>query len=77
MSKAHDPIDSPEHYKFDKYEVRDILQAWLKDCGLSCDQASDWEKMMEYLFRFHKKNGLTDLKKARKYLGWIIGRYDD
>ena len=73
-----DSINAPSHYFFGNYQVRDVLQAWLKDCGLSPDEASDWEKMTEYIFRYHKKGQpLADLKKARKYLDWIIGRYDD
>lgn len=27
---------------------------------------------MKYLLRFQKKNGLEDLKKARKNLDWLI-----
>lgn len=73
----HNSIDSPSHYFFGKYQVRDVLQAWLKDCGLSPDEASDWEKGMEYMFRYHKKGTpAKDIKKAIKYFTWIGERYD-
>ncbi|RSI51554.1 DUF3310 domain-containing protein [Streptococcus sanguinis] len=31
-----------------------------------------WGNAMKYLLRFQKKNGLEDLKKARKNLDWLI-----
>lgn len=73
-----DPINAPSHYFFGEYQVRDVLQAWLKVCGLPNDESSDWEKMMEYLFRYHKKGSpKLDLGKAGFYLKKIRERYDD
>ena len=31
-----------------------------------------WGNAIKYLLRFQKKNGLEDLKKARKNLDWLI-----
>jgi hypothetical protein len=31
---------------------------------------------LKYLLRFRKKDGLTDLRKARVYLGWLIEAYE-
>ncbi|EGL48396.1 hypothetical protein HMPREF9964_1383 [Streptococcus dysgalactiae subsp. equisimilis SK1249] len=31
-----------------------------------------WGNMIKYVLRFQKKNGLEDLKKARKNLDWLI-----
>ena len=31
-----------------------------------------WGNVVKYILRFQKKNGIEDLKKARKYLDWLI-----
>ena len=31
-----------------------------------------WGNAIKYMLRFQKKNGLEDLKKARKNLDWLI-----
>jgi len=72
-----DPISSPAHYKFGQYEVIDIIKAWTLDCGLTPYQAFLWASLQQYLFRFPKKKGPQDLKKADFYLQRLIKEYDE
>ena len=73
-----DPINSPPHYIFGPYEVRAVLQAWADEVDITKSESNDWFSMQQYLFRYCRKGKpLRDLKKARKYLDWIIERYDD
>ena len=72
-----DPISSPAHYKFGDYELIDIIRAWSSDCGLTQYQLFLWASMQQYLFRFPKKKGPQDLKKADFYLQRLIKEYDE
>ena len=72
-----DPISSPAHYKFGQYEVIDIIKAWTSDCGLTPYQAFLWASLQQYLFRFPKKKGPQDLKKAMWYIERLLKEYDE
>ena len=72
-----DPINHPRHYVFGDYEVIDIIKAWTSDCGLTPYQAFLWASLQQYLFRFPKKKGPQDLKKADFYLQRLIKEYDE
>ena len=74
---VEDPVNSPAHYKFGQYEVIDIIRAWTSDCGLTPYQAFLWASLQQYLFRFPKKKGPQDLKKADFYLQRLIKEYDE
>lgn len=66
-----DMVNSPAHYKLDglNIESKDVLKSVLGTKGYvhwACGNA------MKYIFRWEKKNGLEDLKKARKNLDFAI-----
>ncbi len=66
-----DMVNSPAHYKLDGLDIesKDILKSVLGTKGYvhwACGNA------MKYIFRWEKKNGLEDLKKARKNLDFAI-----
>ncbi|HHV8318408.1 TPA: DUF3310 domain-containing protein [Streptococcus pneumoniae] len=44
--------------------------------SLSGASAFFWGNAIKYMLRFQKKNGLEDLKKARKNLDWLIEEMD-
>jgi len=72
MSKYDDKIDSPSHYKLDGIDIEtiEIIKAICNQYnGFSAKCIGD---VLKYLIRAQKKNGLEDLKKARKYLDWLI-----
>lgn len=64
-------VNHPEHYQnIAGVEAIDILNDVVKD--LPGKQAAMLWNSMKYLFRFQKKNGVEDLKKARNYLDYLI-----
>lgn len=70
-----DNVNHPEHYQnIAGVEAIDILNDMVKD--LPGKQAAMLWNSMKYLFRFKKKNGVEDLKKARNYLDYLIADMD-
>lgn len=70
-----DNVNHPEHYQnIAGVEAIDILNDMVKD--LPGTQAAMLWNSMKYLFRFQKKNGVEDLKKARNYLDYLIADID-
>ena len=66
-----DMVNSPAHYKLDGLDIesKDVLKSVLGTKGYvhwACGNA------LKYIFRWEKKNGLEDLKKARKNLDFAI-----
>lgn len=67
----NDMVNSPAHYRLDGLDIesKDVLKSVLGAKGYvywACGNA------MKYIFRWEKKNGLEDLKKARKNLDFAI-----
>lgn len=60
-------INKPNHY-IGTYglEVKDVTRNFIK--GKAEMEAHRWCSAVEYLLRYKEKNGLEDLKKARKNL---------
>ena len=72
MVKRKDMINSPNHYIGDNgIEVEDVLSGFIKryDDGYVAHRAAS---AIEYILRSPLKNGLEDLKKARKNLDQAI-----
>lgn len=70
-----DNVKHPDHYQnIAGVETIDILNDVVKD--LPGKQAAMLWNSMKYLFRFQKKNGVEDLKKARNYLDYLIADMD-
>lgn len=68
-------VNHPDHYQnIAGVEAIDILNDVVKD--LPGKQAAMLWNSMKYLFRFQKKNGVEDLKKARNYLDYLIADMD-
>lgn len=66
-----DNVNQPNHYKLDglDVEVLDVIKA-----TLSKEQFEGFlhGNVIKYILRTNKKNGVEDLNKAHKYLGWLI-----
>ena len=67
----YDMVNSPVHYKLEGLDIESkyVLKSVLGTKGYvhwACGNA------MKYIFRWEKKNGLEDLKKARKNLDFAI-----
>lgn len=71
-----DVINKPSHYQGKNgMEAIDVVRNFIgKLKGVS---AFYWGNSMKYLLRFQGKNGLEDLKKARKNLDWLIEEMEE
>ncbi len=62
-------INSPSHYTQGKYETIDVVRDVL---GPEKFEGHCVGNILKYVFRYPYKNGIEDLKKAEKYLEWLI-----
>ena len=66
----HDNVNSPSHYQgINGLEVIEVHKNFLTEEELRGYYKGN---ALKYLLRERKKNGLEDLKKARKHLDWLI-----
>lgn len=73
--------DTPDHYRIDglKQPSIDVIKAIVEHNGLSGWAAFCLGNALKYLFRFGRKGGVKDLKKAMDYIKWlmeVVGEYD-
>ena len=66
-----DKVNNPSHYK-GKFGLEAIEVVKNFAFGLEGVEGFYWGNAIKYMLRFQKKNGLEDLKKARKNLDWLI-----
>lgn len=68
--KIFDNVTNPSHYQGSKgLEVIEVHKNFLTEEELRGYYKGN---TLKYLLREMKKNGLEDLKKARKHLDWLI-----
>lgn len=71
MVEQHkDNVNHPSHYTQGGIECIDALKA--ATVGLEGIQAVDTANAIKYLWRWSKKNGVEDLKKAQFYINHLI-----
>lgn len=65
-----DMVNEPNHYK-GKYglEAIEVIRNFGND---DMEMGFYWGNAIKYMTRYRSKNGLEDLKKARKNLDWLI-----
>lgn len=69
--KKQDMVNHPSHYKTKSgIEAIDAIEAFTE--GLTGYEAVETGNVLRYMFRWKKKNGLEDLKKAQWYLNRLI-----
>lgn len=67
----NDNVNKPSHYISESgIEALDVIDEF-KPCP-EYKAGFFWGNVVKYVLRFHKKNGIEDLKKARKNLDWLI-----
>lgn len=66
-----DNINKPNHYQGAQgLEAIDVIRNFAGN--LTAEQGFYWGNAIKYMLRFQKKNGVEDLKKAKKNLEWLI-----
>lgn len=70
--KEHpDMVNHPPHYQSKNgLETIDVIETFTSD--LQGIAAVDTGNILKYICRWHKKNGIEDLKKAQWYLNHLI-----
>lgn len=67
----NDIVNHPAHYKTGNgLEAINVIEAFTD--GLNGGEATNTGNVLKYMLRWHKKNGLEDLKKAQWYLNRLI-----
>ena len=74
VTELHDSINNPSHYQ-GRYGMQsiDALRNFMTPEQLKGFYLGN---ALKYQLRFQKKNGLEDLKKARKNLEWLIEEFE-
>lgn len=76
IKPACDPIEHPSHYQGEYgMEVIDVIKNFTP--GLEGILATDTGNIIKYILRWHEKNGVEDLKKARWYLNHLINEVEN
>jgi hypothetical protein len=73
----NDPVNSPSHYQYGKFEVIDVLESAVR---LAPDpiKGSLQYQVLKYMLRlWGKGNPLQDAKKSRWYLNRLIGNMEE
>lgn len=81
-------VDSPTHYmlfsglelgNYLSIEATDVIEKMLdkSEEWLTLNQGRHYSNVLKYVLRAPDKNRLEDLKKARKYLGWMIDSLEE
>ena len=69
-------VSHPDHYQSETgMEVIDVIEAFTFD--LKGIEATYTGNIIKYMFRWKKKNGLQDLKKAMWYLQHLIDHVEN
>lgn len=71
----HDPVKHPNHYCYGKFECVDVIQELT--AGASGPEGFLLGNVIKYLWRYRRKNGVEDLRKARRYIEMLIRLYED
>nr|WP_263313636.1 DUF3310 domain-containing protein [Mammaliicoccus sp. Marseille-Q6498] len=72
---SHDPVNKPSHYKLGNHEVKDIVSL-VADKYHKGSVAHNVASALEYQMRAPDKNGIEDIKKARKCLDFAIENWE-
>jgi len=70
MVQMNDPVNHPSHYTQGTIECIDAIES--ATVGLTGIQAYNTGAAIKYLWRWSKKNGVEDLKKAQWYINQLI-----
>lgn len=73
--EIYDNVNRPNHYQLNirgnNIQVIDIIDEVVKD--YKPQEAFKIANVIKYILRASKKNGIEDLKKARKYIDMLVG----
>lgn len=71
----NDPVKHPNHYCYGKFECVEVVKELT--AGASGPEGFLLGNVIKYLWRYRRKNGAEDLKKARRYIEMLIMLYEE
>lgn len=72
MDRANDEVSHPSHYTSGGIECIDAMESAASGVRLGPFAGFLWLNLFKYVFRWPRKNGLKDLRKADWYLKRLI-----
>lgn len=77
IEKAYDDVERPSHYASGDIECIDAMESAASGFDLGPFEGYLWLNAFKYVFRWPKKNGVEDLKKAKWYINRLIATLED
>ncbi len=71
----NDPVKHPNHYCYGKFECVEVIRE--VTAGASGPEGFLLGNVIKYLWRYRRKNGVEDIRKARRYIDMLIRLYED
>lgn len=71
----NDPVKHPNHYCYGKFECVEVIKELT--AGASGPEGFLLGNVIKYLWRYRRKNGAEDLRKARRYIDMLLSLYDE
>lgn len=71
----NDPVKHPNHYCYGKFECIEVIRELT--AGASGPEGFLLGNAIKYLWRYRRKNGAEDLRKARRYIDMLIQMYEE
>lgn len=71
----NDPVKHPNHYCYGRFECVEVIRELT--AGASGPEGFLLGNIIKYLWRYRRKNGVEDLKKARRYIEMLIRLYEE
>ena len=71
----NDPVKHPNHYCYGRFECVEVIQELT--AGASGPEGFLLGNVIKYLWRYRRKNGAEDIRKARRYIDMLLRLYED
>ena len=71
----NDPVKHPNHYCYGRFECIEVIRELT--AGASGPEGFLLGNVIKYLWRYRRKNGAEDLRKARRYIDMLIMLYEE
>ena len=71
----NDPVKHPNHYCYGKFECVEVIKE--VTAGAPGPEGFLLGNVIKYLWRYRRKNGAEDLRKARRYIDMLLQMYEE
>lgn len=71
----NDPVKHPNHYCYGKFECVEVIRELT--AGAPGPEGFLLGNVIKYLWRYRRKNGAEDLRKARRYIEMLLQMYEE